>query len=302
MSDRSFEYVEPRRVFWLRGLLQHLAASMGKHKENNPGYRICAFPNDLIGREIAVSGTYEAAGISAVNWLCENGVIKAPGAAFLDIGANVGVYTVGLASQFSSVLAFEPHPVVHRILDLNLAANDLHDVRTFNFGLSDHDGLSQLWEGTADNVGAASLERGVGTGRCYSVTLRHAATAVREATTLPIAFIKMDVEGHEPKLIHGLESVILEQLPVIAFEANDPSHNQAMLLQLRSLGYTTFLALVTGSALPFLWLRVSVLTLTGVRSRLKLVSDLDGKRYSLVFALSPRDAARWRNVIAMSDR
>lgn len=284
-------------MFWLRGLLHHVVASLKRRGRNHTPYRICAFPNDLIGREIAVGGTYEGAGIAAVEWMCERGVIDIPQAsAFLDIGANVDVYTVALATRFAGVLAFEPHPVTHQVLTLNVHINDLRNVSLFDYGLSDSDMKTQLWEGNADNVGASSVERGAGTGAHYTVMLRHAATAVSGATDLPVTFIKMDVEGHEPKVIAGLRSLLVKQLPVIAFEANDPIHNQTLLTQLQGLGYATFLALDYRPALPYLWLRVVALSLVGVRTRLKVVSLLEGKKYSLVFALSQRAAARWDTV------
>lgn len=164
MKKDRFEHVESRQAFWLKGLVQKFGAKETKEIGGGFGHRLCAFPNDLIGREIAVTGTYEASGIAAVNWLCEHEVIQGSEAAFLDIGANVGVYSVGLAHQFSSVLAFEPHPAVNQLLRFNVRSNDLNNVSLFNFGLSEHDSTALLWEGGEGNLGASSLERGVGLG------------------------------------------------------------------------------------------------------------------------------------------
>lgn len=294
MGKHEFVHLEPRRVFWLRGMLHHLIDSLRRHGHNNPAYRLCAFPNDVIGRDIALTGTYEAAGIAAIEWLCEKGIIENPAeSAFLDIGANVGVYTVAIGARFARVVAFEPHPVINRVLALNVDINQLSNVDRLDYGLSDKDGTAKLWEGNAGNFGSSSIERGIGLGRQYGITLRHASTAVREITSLRVALIKMDVEGHEPKVIAGLADLLGEQQPVVAFEANDPMHNGELLTRLRGAGYSNFLALDYTPTVPIFWARVATLTLTGVRTRLKSISSLEGKRYSMVFALPRHVATRF---------
>lgn len=294
MSKTSFEHVELRRAFWARHLLHRVAAGLRARQRDQVPYTLCAFPRDLIGREIAVDGTFEAAGIAAVQWLCGRGVIIDPEhSTFLDVGANVGVYTVALAPGFSRVLAFEPHPVVNQVLALNIAINNLGNVTLCDYGLSDSDSNAELWEGGTDNLGMSSIERGVGSGTSYTVRLRHASTAVHEATDLPVAFVKIDVEGHEPKVIDGLRTLLAEQQPVVAFEANDAVHNNYLLEQFRVLGYGMFLALDYRPSLKPLWVRVAALTVLGVRTTLKSVSNLQGASYPLVFALPPRAAAKY---------
>lgn len=298
MNKTTFEYIEPRRTFWARHLIHRMVRGLKKRGMNVTKYRLCAFPNDLIGREIAVAGAYEAAGTKAVKWLCEHHIIENPQErAFLDIGANVGVYAVALAPYFAGVLAFEPHPVARQILALNVSINALSNISLFDYGLSDSDMTADLFEGTADNLGASSVERGVGEGKKYCVTLRHATRAIRQATNMRICFIKIDVEGHEPKVLTGLSSLLADQQPVVAFEANDPAHNQDLSEQLAKLGYTKFLALDWSPTIRHLWLRVLVLTLTGIRSTLKPVANLAGKKYSLVFALPAAAAKRWHELV-----
>lgn len=297
MSKTSFEHVELRRAFWIRHLLHRMTARLRLRQPDAVPYILCAFPRDLIGREIAVGGTFEAAGIAAAQWLCEQDVIVgSKHSTFLDVGANIGVYTVALAPSFSRVLAFEPHPAINQVLALNVAINNLGNVTLCNYGLSDADANAKLWEGGTDNMGMSSIERGIGAGTSYAIRLRHAATAVRDATELPVAFVKIDVEGHEPKVITGLRTLLAEQRPVVAFEANDAVHNNDVLRQLRDLGYTMFLALGYSPRLKPLWLRVIALTVLGVRTTLKPVSDLQGASYPLVFALSSQAAAKYASI------
>jgi FkbM family methyltransferase len=274
-----------------------MTAGLRLRQPDRVPYTLCAFPCDLIGREIAVNGTFEAAGIAAAQWLCEQGVVVgSERSTFLDVGANIGVYTVALAQSFSRVVAFEPHPIVNQVLALNIAINDLGNVTSCDYGLSDTDSKAELWEGGTGNMGMSSIDRGIGTGASYAIRLRHAATAVRETTDLPVAFVKIDVEGHEPKVVAGLRTLLAEQHPVVAFEANDAVHNDDILGQFRDLGYTMFLALGYSPRVKSLWFRVAALTVLGVRTTLKPVSELRGASYPLVFALPPRAAAKYASL------
>jgi hypothetical protein len=52
-----------------------------------------------------------------------------PGGGFVDIGANVGLYTLAIAAAHGRsvrILAVEPYPVVRRRLEYNLAARACH--------------------------------------------------------------------------------------------------------------------------------------------------------------------------------
>ena len=45
------------------------------------------------------------------------------GSIFIDVGANIGTYSLALSSNFETILAFEPHPVVNKVLSLNKEIN-----------------------------------------------------------------------------------------------------------------------------------------------------------------------------------
>lgn len=288
MTGMRFSYTEPLATFWTRHLLNRL------RKRPAQELRLCAFPDDLIGREIAVAGTYEAAGLAAMQWLCDTGVVQSPAASvFLDIGANVGIYTLTLAPRFAQTLAFEPHPVVNRVLELNADINGPLDVSIVRCGLSDAECIAELSEGVPGNLGASSLERATAAARKYAIHLRRGDDVVREMTKSTVALVKIDVEGHEPKVIAGLSQVLCRDQPVVAFEANDDMHNQEIADLLASLGYVRFLALDWSPSIPWPWLRVIVLTLAGAKTALKPVDDIRRTKYSLVFALPPDAAARW---------
>ena len=67
---------------------------------------------------------------------------------FVDIGANVGSYTVLASATGSKVVAIEPIPTTFRHLSFNISLNSLHDtVTVHNIGLSNEVGVLRFSEG-----------------------------------------------------------------------------------------------------------------------------------------------------------
>lgn len=294
----KYLFTELRLTFWARHGFHYLARKLKRKGIGTKPYSLCAMPNDFIGREIAVRGIYEEAGIAAAEWLCDQEIIAHPqNSVFLDVGANVGVYSIALAHRFASILAFEPHPIIAQILKLNVRINNFNNVKVFQYGLSDSDKEAQLSEGGTDNLGGSSIERSIGEGKQHGILLKHGDSCIDRDAEFAVSFIKIDVEGHESSVICGLASLIKRQHPVIAFEANDPEHNQDLMLQLEELGYKLFLALDYKHSTSIVWLQVAMNTILGVHSHLKPVTSLKNKKYSLVFALPASAAERWDKVV-----
>src|SRR5882672_3808011 len=77
-----------------------------------------------------------------VNWIAE----FAAGEVLVDIGANVGMYTVWAAkTRGTRVFAFEPEAQNYALLNRNIVLNDLGtQVKAYCLGLSDQAGFSEL--------------------------------------------------------------------------------------------------------------------------------------------------------------
>jgi FkbM family methyltransferase len=294
-------YLEPRRVFWLRHYLNRLLPRLKTqgHVPDRP--RLCAFPNDLIGREMAVAGRFEMSGLRAVDYLCDRGVIQAgEDATLLDVGANIGTYAVCLHSRFGRVHAFEPHPIVAKVLDINLEVNQIRNVRVHRVALSNREGTATLQDAGVDNVGASTLERerlpeALRGSQSHEVPVvrgdQHLAAAFDER----VAFVKIDVEGHEEEAIEGLSGLLSRHMPVIGFEANSAEASERLWRRLTSLGYTRFWALDFFPRYRHLAVRVLMLSLFGVRHALSPLDALRGRSYSLVFAMTDAQDETLRN-------
>jgi FkbM family methyltransferase len=175
------------------------------------GFAYHCLPDDGITRAIATYGVYDLAIGELLFRLLE------PGDTFIDIGANIGYYSVLGALAVGSrgrVLAFEPNPVSGAMLREN--TNRLHEnqgypiIVTHAVALSDSDGSAVLTQ-SADS-GLVMLDNSLETGiKVQTRRLDSFATGFSK-----IRMVKLDVEGHERECLLGasalLESKTIEHL------------------------------------------------------------------------------------------
>jgi FkbM family methyltransferase len=144
----------------------------------------------------------------------------AAGDVLVDVGANVGSYTV-LAAKWrgTRVFAFEPEAQNYGLLNRNIAVNGIGDLATaYCVALSDHAGYDRLF--LSNGVAGSSChslgesvdhnnrprEAGYAQG-CVSATLDELVGA----GVLPVPnHVKVDVDGIEPKVIAGASRTLAD--------------------------------------------------------------------------------------------
>jgi len=193
-----------------------------------PLWRLRGYANlRICGRTVRfhLSGTYQiAVAREFVEGRWETGVLRfvekilEPGDVFLDIGASTGPYTI-VAAQLvqpdGSVHAFEPDPVARRLLERNVAANGLKNVRVVPQGVSDRDGICWL-EAPRLGIGLTRTTQERGGVEVPTVTLK---TYLRDSGIGPTV-VKIDVEGAEAGIFEaGFEE--LRQVRVILLEFHE---------------------------------------------------------------------------------
>jgi FkbM family methyltransferase len=127
-----------------------------------------------------------------------------PGDLFLDVGANVGSYTVLAAATGARVIAFEPVPATFRQLQENIRINRL-DVAAHCLALgAAHTDL--LFTTDADSVNHA-LAQGE---RCASATFVPVRCLDDYWPERPpeVVVLKLDVEGFEAEVMRGGERAL----------------------------------------------------------------------------------------------
>jgi FkbM family methyltransferase len=121
------------------------------------------------------------------------------GGVFLDIGANIGFWSIYFAYRFPDALvyAIEANPTTFKILEENIGINGLSNVRTFNIGIAGCSGEMSLYLNETGNRGGDSLKPMTGNRRAISVPVLSLQSFLEQNVSAPIEMMKMDIEGME---------------------------------------------------------------------------------------------------------
>lgn len=171
------------------------------------------------------------------------------GDVLVDIGANVGMYTIWAAkTRGARVYAFEPESQNYALLNKNIHVNQLADsVTAYGIALSDHTGFSLLHLGqfmaggschTFEEKSNFKLEplNPVFSQGCYATTLDEMVSD----RVIPIpTHIKIDVDGLEHKVLAGGKNTLSNPgLKSILIEINQNlALHRDIVEEMRSLGF-----------------------------------------------------------------
>jgi len=149
--------------------------------------------------------------------------VVTPGAVCLDVGANIGAYTLLMAfcaGPTGKVISLEPHPHLCERLLKNVALNGLQNVEVLQAALSDSNGEAPLYtyEEGAQEQTTSSLLPAQGLPAEVRVQTVTGHTLQEEYDLSSCSLIKLDVEGHESVCLRQLSDVIAGSHPLILCE------------------------------------------------------------------------------------
>ncbi len=138
----------------------------------------------------------------------------------LDIGANVGTYTLRCSSLVGlkgRVFSFEPIQDTFELLTANASYARYKNITLFNVAASDKVDLASMDVPAAKDTGMSDFYRAQITkdGGKYSVL-----TLNTDALKFPhrIKLVKMDAEGHELQILKGMRNLIKRDKPIFIIE------------------------------------------------------------------------------------
>jgi len=148
----------------------------------------------------------------------------------LDLGANVGYYTVMMArivGPHGHVYAVEPHPANFQLLQANVALNGIEDRTSLQpIAIGASDGLQPLW--ATDHSNWHSFHKPTLDAhepwlhKYQRKVMGHLDVETRTLDTYladkpPIDFLRMDLEGYEVEILRGLPD---RHSPHVLFETH----------------------------------------------------------------------------------
>lgn len=218
--------------------LPPLALAMPSHESSE--YVLVHVRGDYIPQTIIDTGRfYEARLLGIISQL------YVPGTLVVDAGANIGNHTLYFSAVMgASVLAFEPHPLNHALLHINLHINHVHpqvEVRRLALGVGS--GFVNLVQALAENYGSFTAQRAMAAAGSAGregdgVRVRVEALDVQlEGVEHEVSILKIDTEGMEFQILIGARRIIEAYRPAIVVECRDVEAYEAVSKYLAVFGY-----------------------------------------------------------------
>jgi FkbM family methyltransferase len=201
-----------------------------------------------IGLNIARGG-YEASELAFMQRYVKRGQTV------LDVGANVGLFSVTMADLVGPqgrVHAFEPLQQNLALLERSIRENRMEErIAVRRAVVGDEVGERQLvslsLQDGALNSGGAYLQMGASVPPGHTVQSVPMVTLDTEDLRSPVSFIKIDVEGAEPFVFRGAKRLLATDRPVILCEINPRGLERVagctgseFIAELAALGYRCF--------------------------------------------------------------
>jgi len=174
-------------------------------------FKIYCRSSDLdVGAQLIASQRYEPHVTKAVK-----DILK-PGDVFMDLGANIGYYTLlgaRLVGETGKVIAFEPNAHNLVLLYASIVENALKNVLVFPLAASDSPQVLRLQ--AFGSIGFLVPPAGLQLGAQYvqAVVVDEILMAERR-----IDAVKLDIEGYEPFAVRGMAMLLEKHRPVVLTE------------------------------------------------------------------------------------
>ena len=211
---------------------------------------ICISSNDLIAHRIISTGLFESSQLETLDHIIRDRMAELDRdidrmGLFIDIGANVGIFSTRYAKHFDKTIAIEANPVTFKLLEANLALQNCQNVTAVCVAASDAPGDSAITIREEGNLGGASIlgeDKDAASGfLTIPVKMETLETIVQShEPDRRIDLIKVDVEGHEAAALRGARTLIKRDKPVILYERTSLSDGREIDQILKDCGYENF--------------------------------------------------------------
>jgi FkbM family methyltransferase len=127
----------------------------------------------------------------------------------VDIGANIGDFSIFTSKKAKQIYSFEPLPHIYKKMKTNIKLNKIKNIKTYNLTISDKDGYIKM-----DNQQNSVLSKLDDNGTLNVKTISW--DTLNKMTPKKIDLLKIDIEGGEytllkqPKILNKVEEIRME--------------------------------------------------------------------------------------------
>lgn len=155
----------------------------------------------------------------------------------LDIGANIGFYSILLSNKFMEIYSFEPNKRNFKVLKENIKTNNLKNIKVFNYGLGEN---KEILLGNSNTKGELFQTSGFAISKDNHIgerVLIEKGDSVLEFKNKTIT-IKIDVEGFELFVLKGIKKILSNNNCIVQIEIWEKNTKEVNKF-LKFLGYKT---------------------------------------------------------------
>jgi len=161
---------------------------------------------------------------------------KTGGELFVDVGANLGRYTVMLSPNYKRVIAIEPEPNNTKYLRRNIQRVGLRNIKLIQRAISDKNGFVDLY--IARHSGGHSIKKNDYNKFIKAIKVKATTLDVLLKNEPCVDLIKVDVEGAELQVLDGTRKV-MPRIKSWIIEIHDINRKQELEDRLSLEGYVT---------------------------------------------------------------
>lgn len=164
-----------------------------------------------------------------------------PGMTVVEVGANIGAHTVGLARACApgALYAFEPQQRIFQLLCANLALNDIGNAVALPEAVGEADGevvLPSIDYAKPGNFGGVSVRPATEGASARRVRVR----TLDGLGLRSLGLLKVDVEGFEPQVLRGARETIMRCRPMLYVENDRPENQGEVIALMAGMGYRLY--------------------------------------------------------------
>lgn len=189
---------------------------------------------------------YEKSGFEVVSrelWL----KLSSHSQTILDVGANTGLYSLfaSLFNPSSSIHAFEPIKRNVDKLRLNIAINQMENIKIVEAAISQTDGTTTIYQPSTDVSTTSTLDIETAKSRDLNVNPEQIETVridtyIDEHKLEKVDLIKIDVEGFEVPVFESMGKYLKLMQPTILAEIRVEENGNQIMDMLKDCGYVYF--------------------------------------------------------------